>query len=647
MLCAAVGAIATCHAAHLPDWAQAIASASMPAEPPDSNDSFQVLSVERTMTVHPDGRVTVEDRIAKRALKAGADDVGFGTMALGSSWQLESSRAWHLPPGEKVKKSRRSSMFEFNDTSMFLSDSRTRGVVVPDIVDGSLVFFEFRAEWTPYALSFDHNFATGEPTVRSKLVVSVPPGWSVASDWIGAPGPGPDPVTVGAVTTWEVTDILPPKPEPLSGDAPDGCGILAVAVVPTTDLAPGAPAVFRSWSDVSVWMTRLIEDRAGAGQLLDSGWPAAGNGSADPMEQIEASARAVRDSVRYVAKEVGIDGYRPRPAVETATTLWGDCKDKSVLLAATLADRGVTALPLLVNAASEFTVSESVPTLDAFNHMVTAVVLGELEVPPYLAGAVIEDSTHGRLLVIDPTDDDTSPGSVPRTILGHRALLVDGPRGALITVPGTRPEDHRLEQWLTVTIGEDGSVRFARERRMTGEPAALYRAGLRSEGVTWRDAVERTIREQWIGADVDSFDVVEESSEGAAIERISWTVDSLAGGSGGRSIPLFAHIAEAVPRVSLRRRRYPVVYDFPRIERSEVHVVGLPADAVTPDARATEGNGWRLETRVQRSPDALDASFEMRLEQRRFDTDSLPDLRRLYGALATVSRAAVVVPTAP
>ena len=55
-----------------------------------------------------------------------------------------------------------------------------------------------------------------------------------------------------------------------------------------------------------------------------------------------------------------------------------------MLLAATLAGRGVTALPMLVNATSELTVSESVPTLDAFNHMVAAVVLGELEVPPYL-----------------------------------------------------------------------------------------------------------------------------------------------------------------------------------------------------------------------------------------------------------------------
>ena len=37
----------------------------------------------------------------------------------------------------------------------------------------------------------------------------------------------------------------------------------------------------------------------------------------------------------------------------------------------------------------------------------------------------------------------------------------------------------------------------------------------------------------------------------------------------------------------------------------------------------------------------------MRLEQRRFDTDSLPDLRRLYGALAAVGRAAVVIPASP
>lgn len=640
--CVVIATVTTCLGARLPDWASAIAEGPLPAAAADSFEEFQVLMAERTLTYHPDGRVTVEDRIAKRALNGASDDVGFGAIALGSSWRLESSRAWHQPPGEKAKKSRRRSMFELSDTSLFLSDSRTRGVAIPGVVEGSLIFFEFRAEWTPYALSFRYVFGGDEPVVRSRLVVDVPVGWRVDSEWIGAPGPAP--TSLGSATVWEVSDVVRPKAAPLTGDAGDDRLTLAVAAVPPADLGPNAPALFRSWGDVSEWMSRLIDDRADPDGVPTAGSGADDESDVDPLLRIESAARSVRDSVRYVAKEVGIDGYRPRKAAETSATLWGDCKDKSILLQAVLASQGVTAFPVLVNATSGYTVAEGVPTLDAFNHMVTAVALGDREVPGHLAGAVVEDPEHGNLLIIDTTDEYASPGSVPGAILGHRALVVDGPRGSLVTVPGTSPENHRVEQSLTANILDDGSVAFNRRRTLVGQPAAHYRAALRAAGIYWRDAVEREVREQWIGAQVESFEVDTETADGSTVERISWVIDALTVGPDGSPFRLFAHVADELPRVSLRRRKRPVMYSYPRTFRSTVRVGGLPEDRVVPEARAAAGDGWNLETSYQSDPGVLSASFEMVLERRRFDADSLVELRRLYSGLAAVGRASVVVP---
>ena len=166
---------------------------------------------------------------------------------------------------------------------------------------------------------------------------------------------------------------------------------------------------------------------------------------------------------------------------------------------------------------------------------------------------MIEDSTHGRLLVIDPTDDDTSPGSVPHAILGHRALLVDGPRGALVTVPGARPEDHRLEQWLTVTIGTTGrSASLANGDG--GEPAALYRTGLRSEGVTWRTPLSARSASSGSVPTFESFEIVEETSEGAA-DRTGHVDRRLPRRRLRRQVPTAVRPRRRrLPRVSLRRR---------------------------------------------------------------------------------------------
>src|SRR2546427_6972067 len=69
--------------------------------------------------------------------------------------------------------------------------------------------------------------------------------------------------------------------------------------------------------------------------------PSEGDPSA--LERILASATMVRDRVRYVAVELGIGGYQPRPASETLSKLYGDCKDKGTLLQSVL-DRKSTRL---------------------------------------------------------------------------------------------------------------------------------------------------------------------------------------------------------------------------------------------------------------------------------------------------------------
>src|SRR2546425_8998451 len=69
-------------------------------------------------------------------------------------------------------------------------------------------------------------------------------------------------------------------------------------------------------------------------QTLRRAIPPAG---VSPPDFLLAAGTMVRDRVRYVAVELGLAGYQPRPSGETLAKLYGDCKDKATLLQSALA----------------------------------------------------------------------------------------------------------------------------------------------------------------------------------------------------------------------------------------------------------------------------------------------------------------------
>jgi hypothetical protein len=641
-------ACAPASAARLPDWAKAIADdPNLTAEiAVDSGDSFVVLLTERVLSFDASGRAEVRDRIAKLALDESDDDVALGAVLLGSNWEPTKTRAWHLPPGGRAKKSSKESIVEISDTSMFRTDSRARSIVVDDVEPGSLIFFEFRADWTPFSLSDLHRFGGSESVRTARLIIEAPPAWEVAHEWIGE-GPGPEPDAAPGRLVWEIHDILSPEREPLSDTAADTGPVLAVSLQPSPPLAPEGPAVFATWNDVSAWITGLTDDRASLGADQYEGWADAAT-DADAVTSMVATVVRVRDRVRYVAKEVGIDGYRPGHAVETSRNLWGDCKAKSTLLQALLEHQGITAFPVLVHASSRTTVGERVPTLASFNHMITAIQVGDLSLPDHLHSAVVDDATLGRLLIVDSTDEFSSPGSLPSAYAGHRALVVRGTEGHLITLPGTEPRDHRVEQLLDIEVGSSGEVLFTRTRSLFGQPAARYRLDRRSAGRDWREEIEYEIRDQWIGARVRAVDIEEETASGMAIESVSWTVRPIWSEDGDRRLQLFAHVFRGLPRVSLRRRTVPVAYGYPRIIRSEVRLTGFPTHAELPKPINQSGEGWSVSTEYGVEGSILSATGEMIVDKLRFTPAEFDDLRQLYRASAAIQRAsaAIEVPSA-
>ena len=71
--------------------------------------------------------------------------------------------------------------------------------------------------------------------------------------------------------------------------------------------------------------------------------------SQDPVARAEAALKLVQGRIRYVALQMGQGGLVPADAETTWSRRYGDCKGKTALLLALLAELGIEAVPVIVN----------------------------------------------------------------------------------------------------------------------------------------------------------------------------------------------------------------------------------------------------------------------------------------------------------
>src|SRR4030095_7491825 len=169
---------------------------------------------------------------------------------------------------------------------------------------------------------------------------------------------------------------------------------------------------FKDWSDFSTWYENLIAGRHTATPLIRStAGRITSEAGTDFFAKVAAAGKFVRDGVRYVAVELGIAGFQPKPADETLSGLLGDCKDKTTLFRALLAALEIPSYAILVNLSRENTVMERLPVY-GFNHLIAAVHLPDgIEIPSSFSPAIMDAGDMGQLLIVDTTDEKTSVGS--------------------------------------------------------------------------------------------------------------------------------------------------------------------------------------------------------------------------------------------
>ena len=132
-------------------------------------------------------------------------------------------------------------------------------------------------------------------------------------------------------------------------------------------------------------------------------------GLTDRRQQAQSLYHWVNHNIRYVAIFLGFGGVVPHDAQAIADVRYGDCKDKTTLLQALLAAKGITSSTALINATDVYWIPAIAMPTTAFNHAITYIPEFDLFL----------DATPGKAMF----------GVLAPPLLGKTALVIQNANG--------------------------------------------------------------------------------------------------------------------------------------------------------------------------------------------------------------------------
>ena len=279
------------------------------------------------------------------------------------------------------------------------------------------------------------------------------------------------------VFRWQLGAL--PAAEPLPGDPPwqQWAAHAAISSLP-------------SWNEFAEWYRRLARGsdeidgtvKKMAAQLAD--------GATSRTDKIRRDFEFV-SALRYVAIEIGVQGFRPRTPAQVLANRYGDCKDKANLLVALMLCQGIDANFVLLNRGGSTDVT--FPSWQ-FNHAIAFV-------------GRAPDAGQPEDLWLDATDSVTPFGFVPPGDHGRDALVLGKDSADFKKVSGHSPDASEIrDEWDLAQDNRGWHGSF--HRVATGLAEDELRRMFRGLSPRQREVqLYRMLAENWPGADFDKASI--------------------------------------------------------------------------------------------------------------------------------------------
>lgn len=284
---------------------------------------------------------------------------------------------------------------------------------------------------------------------------------------------------------------------------------------------------FADWATISRHFAPLYAKAAHvpAGSPLEAEGRRIAAAHPRPLDRAAAALKLVQQDVRYIYVGLGNGNLTPATAEETWQRRYGDCKGKTALLLALLAQLGIDAEPVLVNnSGGDDGLDERLPNPGMFDHVVVRARIG---------GTVYWlDGTLPPVVV---------PGAAPA--IPYRWVLPLTAQGSPIQHLEWRPAKRPDE----ITLYEiDARAGFDQPARVTNTTITRGVGGLQQQmqfsGVT-PDQLLNAMRQQIVGSTWQTVEDVKWRYDQAAQASIltingTWDVDWDNDGDGDKSLAL-------------------------------------------------------------------------------------------------------------
>jgi hypothetical protein len=450
-----------------PAWLKQAAAANIPTYGKEVH--AVVLHDESRKTIEEDGRIKTVDYYAVRILsREGRSEAAARAVYSTDSEKVKEMRAWLIRPSGEVKSYGKKETMDIAlvDNDVY-NDARMKVIAASDDADAGCVFgYEIVTEEKSVHSQFKWYFQHDIPVLLSRITVAMPQGWR--AEGVTFNHAKIEPAVNGTTYTWEMRNLTFIERESARPELTNIAPRLAISIYPPQNKTTMMRA-FSDWKDVSRYLSELADPQAVANDAMAAKAQELTSSAKTEFEKIQAIGRYAQ-SVNYISIQIGLGrggGYRPHAALDVFNKNYGDCKDKANLMRAMLRSLKIESYPVVIYSGDPTYVRQEWPSPQQFNHCIIAVKVND----ETQASTVIKHPSLGRLLIFDPTDDDTPIGDLPDHEQGSYALVVAGDAGELMKMPITPPEANRLERTVEAELSPEGALVATVRERSSGQAA--------------------------------------------------------------------------------------------------------------------------------------------------------------------------------
>lgn len=488
-----------------PSWLRQSASINTPTYEKDV--PAVVLLDEQEVLVDANGKITTIERYAIKILNSeGKGYAKARAYYLVSASKVQDMDAWVIyPNGTNKDYGKKETLDIISDTDDVYNEGRVKIIDASRDVDTGFVFgYTIQTESPPLFYQDIWRFQGRLPTIVSRYKLNLPSGWTASS--ITFNHSDVKPTANGSSYSWELQNLPPIPPEPMSPSVANLAPFMAINFTPNE---PGKSLnrTFENWQEVSNWASGLYDPQVIVNDEIAVKAKELTANAKTELEKIQAIGTYVQN-LQYIAIDIGVaygNGYRPRPSSLVLSRGYGDCKDKANLMRAMLKVMNIEAYPIAIFAGDPSFVRKEWASPRQFNHCIIAVVVGKETDAP----TIIENDKLGRLLIFDATDDMTPVGDLPDYLQGSYGLVMAGDKGGLLEMPVTPPESNALERTVAVTIDGTGSVKGTIREFTRGQSSKYERSMFR--GLSKGDY--QKVLERWLTSGATAAKLVNFTSE--------------------------------------------------------------------------------------------------------------------------------------